>query len=118
MAGNEMIGRGVRVRAYFGERDKHEGTPLHRALLAFLLREGAAGATVTRGGAGYGAGSKIREATWADIVADLPLVLGWVDTEERVARLLPALEAMLQGGLVTTNPVTVIRYQPHTDRDD
>jgi len=23
---------------------------------------------------------------------------------------------MLQGGLITTDPVTIIRYQPHTDR--
>jgi PII-like signaling protein len=45
--------------------------------------------------------------------ADLPLVLEWIDSEERVARLLPDLEEMLQGGLITTDPVTIIRYQPH-----
>jgi PII-like signaling protein len=108
--------RSVRVRAYFGERDRHGGKPLWSALLEYLRREGAAGATVTRGLAGYGAHSKIHAASIVDLSADLPLVLEWVDTEERVERLLPTVETMLQGGLITTDPVTVIRYQAHTDR--
>jgi PII-like signaling protein len=44
------------------------------------------------------------------------LVLEWIDTEEQAGSLLPELEEMLQGGLITTDPVTIIRYQPHTDR--
>lgn len=109
-------GRGIRVRAYFGERDRHDGQPLWSALLEFLRRQGAAGATVTRGIAGYGAHSKIHAASIVDISADLPLVLEWIDAEERVTQLMPTIEAMLQGGLITTDPVTIIRYQPHADR--
>jgi uncharacterized protein len=111
-----LNGSGVRVRAYFGERDKHHGKPLWSALLELLRREGAAGATVTRGIAGYGAHSKIHTASIVDLSADLPLVLEWIDTEERTAHLLPMIEELLQGGLITTDPVTIIRYQPHADR--
>jgi uncharacterized protein len=116
MSDDAMDGHGVRVRAYFGERDHHHSKPLWSALLELLRQEGAAGATVTRGIAGYGAHSKIHAASIVDLSADLPLILEWVDTEDRVQRLLPALEAMLQGGLVTTDPVTIVRYQPHSDR--
>ena len=42
-----------RVRIYFGESDHYEGKPLFSALLDFLRAEGAAGATVTRGIAGF-----------------------------------------------------------------
>jgi len=112
-----MSGRGVRVRAYFGERDHHQGRPLWSALLEFLRREHAAGATVTRGIAGYGANSKIHAASIVDLSADLPLVLEWVDTEELVQRLLPTIEEMLPGGLITTDPVAIIRYQPHDQGD-
>jgi PII-like signaling protein len=112
-----MTGRGVRVRAYFGERDHYQGKPLWSALLEFLRREHAAGATVTRGIAGYGANSKIHAASIVDLSADLPLVLEWVDTEELVERLLPTIEEMLPGGLITTDPVTVIRYQAHERKD-
>lgn len=113
MQETDVPGRGVRVRAYFGERDQHHGKPLSSALLEFLRREGAAGATVTRGIAGYGANSKIHSASIVDLSADLPLVLEWVDSEELVQRLLPTIEQMLQGGLITTDPVAIIRYQPH-----
>jgi uncharacterized protein len=113
---HQLDGRGVRVRAYFGERDHHHGKPLWSALLEFLRAHGAAGATVTRGIAGYGAHSKIHAASIVDLSSDLLLVLEWIDTEERAGSLLPELEEMLQGGLITTDPVTIIRYQPHTDR--
>jgi uncharacterized protein len=114
---DKIIGaRGMRVRAYFGERDRHEGQPLWAALLHFLKREGASGGTVTRAIAGYGAHTRIHSARIVDLSSDLPLVLEWVDSEETVDRLLPALEFMLQGGLITTDPVRIIRYQPHSDR--
>src|SRR5689334_16145332 len=53
MEDTELNGRGVRVRIYFGERDKQHGKPLWSALLEELRRSGAAGATVLRGLAGY-----------------------------------------------------------------
>jgi PII-like signaling protein len=112
----ELEGRGLRVRAYFGERDRHHGQPLWSALLQFLRRSGAAGATVSRGVAGYGAHSVIHAASLVDLSPDLPLILDWVDSEERVRRLLPELEELLQGGLITLDPVTIVRYQPHRDR--
>ena len=107
-------GREIRVRVYFGESDKHHGKSLWSALLEYLRREGASGATVTRGVAGYGAHSKIHAASIIDLSSDLPLVLEWIDSEERVTQLFPGLEALLQGGLVTTDPVQIVRYQAHT----
>jgi PII-like signaling protein len=108
-----LDGRGTRVRIYFGERDKYRGKALWAALLEALRRQGAAGATVTRALAGYGAHSVIHTATLVDLSADLPLVLEWVDDAERVERLLPGLLGMLTGCLVTTDPVEIRRYTPH-----
>jgi PII-like signaling protein len=108
-----LTGNGTRVRIYFGERDRFRGRSLWSALLEALRRQGAAGATVTRGLAGYGAHSVIHTATLVDLSADLPLMLEWVDTPERVERLLPGLLGMLTGTLVTTEPVTIRRYTPH-----
>lgn len=109
----DLVGRGVRVRVYFGERDRHQGQALWSAMLEYLRANHAAGATVIRGLAGYGAHSRVHAATLVDLSADLPLVLEWVDTEERVGRLLPGLSAMLDGGLLTTEPVEIHRYAPH-----
>jgi PII-like signaling protein len=52
-----------------------------------------------------------------DLSTDLPLVLEWIDTEGRVSQLLPHIEAMLQASMITTDPVTIVRYQHHTDRE-
>jgi len=109
----DITGHGLRVRVYFGEHDKHQGHALWSAFLDFLRAEGAAGATVLRGVGGFGAHSHIHTARLVELSSDLPLVLEWVDTEERVQRLLPTLLAMLDGGLVTTDPVDIVRYTPH-----
>jgi PII-like signaling protein len=111
-----ITGRGTRVRIYFGEHDHHHGRALWQVLLEFLRREGAAGATVLRGLAGFGAHSRIHAATLVDLSSDLPLVLEWVDTEEQVARLLPDVTALLDGGLITTDPVEIRRYMPHQNK--
>ena len=47
----------------------------------------------------------------------LPLILEWVDAQERVAGQLPRLATMLDGGLVTTGPVEIVRYTPHQDKE-
>jgi PII-like signaling protein len=109
----ELVGRGVRVRVYFGERDHHHGTTLWSAMLDYLRANHAAGATVTRALAGYGAHSRLHAATLVDLSSDLPLVLEWVDTEERVGQLLPGLSAMLDGGLLTTDTVEIRWYKAH-----
>jgi PII-like signaling protein len=112
---DEIGGRGLRVRVYFGERDHHAHKPLWAALLDLLRAEGAAGATVMRGIAGFGAHSRIHTARLVDLSSDLPLMLEWVDTEERVAALLPRVTEMLEGtgGLLTTDAVEIHRYVPH-----
>jgi PII-like signaling protein len=116
--GNQALnGHGIRVRIYFGERDRFGQKALWSALLEFLSREDVAGATVLRGVAGYGAHSKIHTALILDLSTDLPLVLEWIDTEGRVSQLLPHIEAMLQASMITTDPVTIVRYQHHIDRE-
>ncbi|HEU0165546.1 MAG TPA: DUF190 domain-containing protein [Thermomicrobiales bacterium] len=112
MTGQAFEGQAVRIRIYFGERDHQGMRSLWSAMLEFLRKEGAPGATVIRGIAGFGAHSKVHTASIVDLSDDLPLVLEWIDTEEQVQRLLPHIEAMLDGGLITSDPVTIIRYQP------
>ncbi len=109
----EITGRGRRVRVYFGESDRHEGRPLWSALLDALRRNGAAGATILRGMASFGAQSRVHAATDVDLSADVPLVLEWIDSEARVEVLLPTLAAMVDGGLVTSEPVEIHRYSAH-----
>ena len=103
------------LRIFVGESDKHEGKPLYEWLVLKAREAGIAGATVLRGIEGFGAHSRIHTARLVDLSSDLPLVLEWVDTDERVTALLPRVTEMLEGtgGLLTTDPVEIHRYVPH-----
>jgi hypothetical protein len=99
------------VRIFVGESDQYHHSPLSRALLERLRREGFAGATVTHGVAGFGASSVIHTASMIELSSDLPIVIEVVDDQAHVDRLLPILDEMLTGGaLVTVERVRVLRY--------
>jgi hypothetical protein len=43
---------------------------------------------------------------------DLPIVVECVDTEERIQEILPELDPMIGGGLITLERARVIVYRP------
>jgi PII-like signaling protein len=106
-----LEGEQTLMRIFIGESDRHAHRPLYLALLETLRRHGLAGATVLRGVAGFGASSVVHTASILRLSADLPIVVEVVDSEERLARVLPELDAMMGGGLVTMERVRVIRYE-------
>jgi CBS domain-containing protein len=105
-----LQGKALRLIIYIGESDQYQGKPLYMALLQLLKGEGAAGATVVRGLAGFGARSRIHTATILALSEDLPLRLEWVDQPELVERLLPQLRQMVDAGLITVETVDVVQY--------
>lgn len=107
-----LTGEQLLLRIFIGESDKWHHQPLSTALVERLRREGVAGATVLRGVAGFGARSVLHSAHLLRLSEDLPLVIELVDTEEHVERILPILDEMVGGGLVTLEKVRVIKYAP------
>jgi CBS domain-containing protein len=102
--------RGLRVQVYVGETDQVGHVPRYQAILEYLRREGAAGATVVRGVAGFGANSRIHTAAILRLSMDLPIVLTWIDAPGRVERLLPGLRALAGSGIVTVEEIGVAAY--------
>ncbi|MBK8903920.1 MAG: DUF190 domain-containing protein [Anaerolineaceae bacterium] len=108
----QLQGKAVRVTIYIGESDHYQGKSLYMAILRFLKQEGASGATVLRGLAGFGAHSRIHTATLVDLSADLPIRVEWIDQADLVDRLLPQLRQMVNDGLITVEEVDVVQYAP------
>ena|SRR5580692_6998395 len=101
--------------------------PLEATLLRIFLREydvisdrllceelvhkaramGLAGASVTRGILGYGPTIQELDFKLSD---DRPVVLEIVDSDDKIKRFLSAIETMVDSGLITLQPVTVVRY--------
>jgi hypothetical protein len=100
------------MRIFLGENDRWEHRPLWHALLDLFRARGLAGATVLRGVAGFGAASVIHEAGILKLSADLPLIIEVVDSEEHLNRILPEVDRMMGGGLITLEQVRVVRYAP------
>lgn len=108
----QLQGKALRVTVYIGESDRYQSQALYRAILEFLKREGASGATVIRGLAGFGARSRIHTATILTLSEDLPLRLEWIDQHEVVERLLPEIRGMVDDGLITVEELSVVQYAP------
>jgi CBS domain-containing protein len=108
----EIVATGKRVRIYLGEQDKAAGhhEPLWETIMNLLRTEGAAGATMVRGQAGFGAHSKLHLARFADVVPDLPVVVEWIDGPERVERLLPRVSELVRTGTITVEDVDIVKY--------
>lgn len=106
----KLIGENVLMRIFIGEADRYQHRPLYEALVELLRKEGFAGATVLRGVSGFGAHSVYHTQKLLDLSADLPLIVEVVDTQEMINAIMPKVDEMMGGGMITLEKVTVIRY--------
>lgn len=100
-----------RIRVYVGEADRSNGHPLSQVLVRRAKESGLAGATVLRGILGYGCHSAPHALHPFGLQPDLPLVLEFVDTPEKVAAFLPTLDRLVEEGLVTVDDVDAVFYR-------
>jgi len=100
------------MRIHIGESDKWHGRPLHEAIVEMLRKDGFSGATVLRGVAGYGGNSIYHTDKILRLSQDLPLIVEVVEYAERIEAILPRLDEMVGGGLITLEKVRVILYRP------
>lgn len=106
----KLIGEQLLMRIFIGEGDRYEHKPLYEALVELLRSEGFAGATVLRGVCGFGANRVYHTQKLLDLSADLPLVVEVVDTEEKINTVMPRIDLMMGGGMITLEKVIVSRY--------
>lgn len=106
----KLVGENVLMRIFIGESDRHGHRPLYEALMELLRKEGLAGATVLRGVCGFGAHSVYHTQKLLDLSADLPLIIEVVDSQEKIDTVMPGIDGMMGGGMITLEKVSVVRY--------
>jgi PII-like signaling protein len=111
MTHQKFEGERTLMRIHIGESDKWHGKPLHEAIVEMLRMDGFSGATVLRGVAGYGGTSIYHTDKLLRLSQDLPIILEVVEYAERIEKLLPRLDEMVEGGLITLEKVRVILYR-------
>ena len=109
-----LKGERVLMRVHIGERDKFHGKPLYAAIVELLRARHYAGATVYRGIMGFGASSTVHTDRIEALSLDLPIIVECIETQERIDAILPELDGMIGGGLITLERANVIVYRPHS----
>lgn len=97
------------VRLHLSEQDRYDGKPLYEAVVETCRTLDIAGVTVFRGLEGYGESAEIHKAHL--LGRDLPIVVQIIDEPDKIERLLPAIEGMLDKGLIAVSDVMVTRIQ-------
>ena len=107
------------LRIFIGEDDRQDGKPLYEAIVLKARETHIAGATVLRGGLGFGHSSHLHSSKILRLSGDLPLIVEIVDSPEKIAAFLPVLDGMMSAssGLVTLENVQVLQYgtEPASD---
>ena len=111
MTHEKFEGERTLMRIHIGESDKWHGRPLHEAIVVLLRKEGFSGATVLRGVGGYGGSSIYHTDKLLRLSQDLPIIVEVIETQERIDQILPRLDEMVEGGLITLEKVRVILYR-------
>ena len=102
--------KGLLLRIYIGEGDKHGGMSLYDWLVKEAKKAGLGGATVTRGSEGFGSHKTVHTNKILDISTDLPVVVEFIDTAEKINAFMPVLEANLNGGVAVVADVEIRRF--------
>ena len=104
----KLSGKAKMLRIHFGEDDKWKGKPLYRAIVEKCRELDIAGATVLRGIEGYGASTLIRRTHLLSFSHDAPVMVSVIDSEDKIQRLLPFLDEVVDEGLIAMSEVEVI----------
>lgn len=113
----KIEGEAKLLTIYIGESDHHQHRPLYQVLVEKLREQGMAGATALRGTEGFGKSSRIHTATILRLSEDLPVMIQVIDTDERIRAVLPMVEEMIKGGLITIQDLEVIAYRTGADAE-
>ncbi len=111
----KLVGDGKLLRIFVGEADKFDHKPLYEVIVLKAREMGLAGATVLRGVEGFGAVSRvIHTAKILRLSEDMPIVIEFVDAEERIKSFLPVVDELFEkvgcGGMVTIEKAEIIKY--------
>jgi CBS domain-containing protein len=108
-----LNGKARRVRIYVNEGDLVGHTPSYVAIVEFLRKENAFGATVYRAIEGFGSTGVVHTTRLVEVFQRLPLIIEWVDSAERVDRLLERIKQVVAHGLITVEDTEVVLSEPH-----
>ena len=102
-------GPAKKVSIYVGQDHQYHGESVYAAILEFLFYHKVAGASVTRGIAGFGADHHMHTDRILVLTENLPMKVEFIETPEKVEELLPKLTEMVGTGLIEIQDTTIVK---------
>jgi PII-like signaling protein len=109
-------GPGKKVGIYVSENHQYHGSSAYAAILDFLFFHGVAGATVTRGIAGFGSDHHLHSNRLVDLAVNFPVKVEFIESPEKVEELLPKLQTMVGTGLIEMQDTTIVKPAEKTQK--
>ncbi len=111
----EIHGKAKRLRIYISTTDKAGHELLSEYLISMAYRQGLAGATVSRGMAGFGASSVLHSYKFWEIADKVPAIVEIIDNEDKINHYYQSVSELLSGMrygcLVTLEPIDILLYK-------
>ena len=107
----------LRLTVILGDSDQWQHHPTYHEIVERAHAAGLAGVSVFRGIEGFGASRHVHTTRVLSLSEDLPVSVVIVDAEDKVRAFLPEIAELVDGGLVLTEQVDVVRYSAHTDHE-
>jgi PII-like signaling protein len=105
-----MRGPAKKVTIFVNEDAQHHITPLHDAVMTYLMHKGVSGATATRAFSGFGAHHLLHTPQVEALAQHLPIRIEFVEAAEKVDEVLPTLYEMVSDGLIEVQDTTVLKH--------
>src|SRR5271169_5884229 len=106
-----MLTRGPakRVTIFVNEDTRYHMTPLHDAVMTFLMHKGVAGATATRAYSGFGGHQTLHTPKIEVLAEHLPIRIEFIETAEKVDELMPTLYDIVTDGVIEVQDTHVVK---------
>jgi uncharacterized protein len=107
----------LRLTVIMGDSDQWKHHPAYHEIVERAHAAGLAGVSVFRGIEGFGASRHVHTTRVLSLSEDLPVSVVIVDSTDKIQSFLPQIAELVDGGLVITEPVNVVLYSAHPERE-
>ena len=113
-----LHGERTLMRIAVSSADEYQGKQVYRAIVDLLLARGFAGTTVLPCIMGFGARRRLYSELNEITSIGMPVIIEAVESEEKIGSVLPELDRMLTGGVITLERAHVLLYRAPEARPD
>jgi PII-like signaling protein len=106
---------GLKLTVYFGDGDRRGRHLVSDLLLDLYEREAVKAAVLLRGAEGFGIRHQLHTQRLLTLSEDMPLVSTAVDGARAIERIVPEVEALVEGGLVTLERASLVTTLGESD---